>query len=305
MTQLPTIVVTGASGFLGRHVVEELVKLSFDQVAITRENSTSKLNDELIKVASVHSGSSVEDFKSFFTNISGPVVLVHLAAHYASNHTSGEVSKLIESNIHFPSRLVDALSSTKPGSVVINISTVFQHFESKSYSPISLYAATKESFTRILDFYAESELLNVADITLGDTYGPNDVRGKLIDLLIASVGSSKVLNLGSGRQNMSIMHISDAARGIAELILNYKTIPKREVWRVQMRPTDNVSVRELIKIIEQISGKKIICTFDPSKDRKRELYSPVKGLNLLPNYSPLIDLETGISAMIADSLKNS
>lgn len=72
-----------------------------------------------------------------------------------------------------------------------------------------------------------------------------------------------------------------------------------------MRPTDNVSVRELIKIIEQISGKEIICTFDPSKDRKRELYSPVEGLNLLPNYSPLIDLKTGISAMIADSLKNS
>lgn len=298
MTQLPTIVVTGASGFLGRHVVEELTKLLFDQVAITRDNSSSKLNKELIKVASVHSGSSVEDFESFFTNISGSVVLVHLASHYANNHTSGDVSKLIESNIHFPSRLVDALSSTKPGSVVINISTLFQHFESRNYSPLSLYGATKESFLKILDFYAESELLKVADITIGDTYGTNDVRQKLINLLISHVGSTDTLRLGSGRQNMSIMHIGDAARGIAELILNHKTIPKSEVWRVQMRPTDNVTVYELIKIIEQISGKKIICTFDASRDRKREIYSPIEGLKKLPNYEPLIDLETGLKSLL-------
>ena len=298
MIQLPTIVVTGASGFLGRHVVEELAKWSFDQVAITRDNSSSKLNKELIKVASVHSGSSVEDFESFFTNISGPVVLVHLAAHYASNHTSGDVSKLIESNIHFPSRLVDALSSTKPGSVVINISTLFQHFESRNYSPLSLYGATKESFLKILDFYAESELLKVADITIGDTYGTNDVRRKLINLLISHVGSTDTLRLGSGRQNMSLTHITDVARGIFEFIEDHQSIPYKEVWRVQMQPTENISVRKLVAKIERISGKPMFCTFDASRDRKREIYSPIEGLKKLPNYEPLIDLETGLKSLL-------
>ena len=298
MIQLPTIVVTGASGFLGRHVVEELAKWSFDQVAITRDDLSSKLNKELIKVASVHSGSSVEDFESFFTNIPGPVVLVHLAAHYASNHTSGDVSKLIESNIHFPSRLVDALSSTKPGSVVINISTLFQHFESRDYSPLSLYGATKESFLKILDFYAESELLKVADITIGDTYGTKDVRQKLINLLISHVGSTDTLRLGSGRQNMSLMHITDVARGIFEFIKDHQSIPYKEVWRVQMQPTENISVRKLVAKIERISGKPMFCTFDASRDRKREIYSPIEGLKKLPNYEPLIDLETGLKSLL-------
>ena len=238
----------------------------------------------------------------FFAEISGPVVVAHLAAHYSNLHLADDVTKLVESNIHFPTRLVDALWRAKPNSTVINISTLFQHFESRDYSPLSLYGATKESFLKILDFYAQSELLKVVDITIGDTYGANDVRHKLIDLLISHVGSTDTLKLGSGRQNMSLMHITDVARGIARVIDDHQSIPTKEVWRVQMPPTENISVRDLVAKIEKIAAKPMLCTFDASRDRKREIYAPIQGLKKLPNYEPLIDLETGLKLLLGQKL---
>jgi nucleoside-diphosphate-sugar epimerase len=293
-----TVVVTGASGFLGRHVVEEIRKSNNSIIAICRNNLNNPPNLQLNEIAEVTSSSTVDEFEEFFASVDGPVVLVHLAAHYSNLHSAGDVSMLVESNIHFPTRLIDALARAKPNSTVINISTLFQHFESKEYSPLSLYGATKESFLKILDFYAESESLKVADITIGDTYGANDVRRKLIDLLITHVGSKDTLKLGSGRQNMSLMHITDVARGISQVVEDHQSIQSKEVWRVQMQPTENISVRELVARIERISGKSMCCTFDASRDRKREIYAPIEGLKKLPNYEPLIDLETGLKSLL-------
>ena len=293
-----TVVITGATGFLGRHVVEEIRKSDHSIIAICRSSLNAHPNLKREEIASVDSSSTVNEFEAYFAKIDGPVVLVHLAAHYSNLHSADDITKLVESNIHFPMRLIDALARAKPNSSVINISTLFQHFESREYSPLSLYGATKESFLKILDFYAESESLKVADITIGDTYGANDVRRKLINQLISHVGSTSTLRLGSGQQNMSLMHITDVARGISQVIEDHQSIPSKEVWRVQMQPTENISVRELVAKIEKISGKSICCTFDASRDRKREIYAPIEGLKKLPNYEPLIDLETGLKSLL-------
>ena len=122
-----------------------------------------------------------------------------------------------------------------------------------------------------------------------------------MNLLISNVGSEKTLNLGSGLQNMSLIHVSDAARAIAKVIQNSDEITEGSVWRVQVPPTDNILVRDLITEIERITSKKISCTFDESRDRQREIYSPIIGLKQLPGYLPKIDLASGIKLMLENS----
>ena len=301
MSEVRTIVITGATGFLGRHVLAELANPNLRLLAITRDKSKAQIATQIAEVAQVDSHSSIEELNEFFKAIKGSVVLAHLATHYSMAHSATDVEKLVDTNISFPLRLVDALSRTKPGSAVLNISTLFQHFESKSYSPVSLYAATKESFLKLLDFYAETKVLGVTDLTIGDTYGVDDTRGKLMNLLISNVGSEKTLNLGSGLQNMSLIHVSDAARAIVKVLQEFDSTPTGSVWRVQVPPTDNILVRDLIAEIERISTKKISCTFDPSRDRRREIYSPIIGLEQLSGYSPTVDLVSGIKAMLESS----
>ena len=298
MSKVCTVIITGATGFLGRHVLEELANTNLKLLAITRDKSRARIEPQMADVALVDSHSTSEELGDFFSAIQGSVVLAHLATHYSSAHSATDVEKLVEANIRFPLRLVDALTRAKPGSAIVNISTLFQHFESKSYSPVSLYAATKESFLKLLDFYAETHALKVVDVTIGDTYGVTDTRGKLMSLLISRVGSEKTLNLGSGLQNMSLIHVSDAARAVVKVLQELDQIPSGSVWRVQVPPTDNILVRDLIAEIERISGKKVSCTFDAARDRWREIYSPIVGLEQLSGYSPKVDLVSGLKSML-------
>ncbi len=303
MSDVRTSVLTGATGFLGRNVLAELTHTNLKILTVTRNKSKAQIATQNVEVAPVDSYSSIEELRKFFSAIQGCVVLAHLATHYSTAHSATDVEKLVEANIHFPLRLVDALSRIKPGSAVVNISTLFQHFESKSYSPVSLYAATKESFLKLLEFYAETNALKIVDVTIGDTYGATDTRGKLMSLLINNLGSENTLNLGSGLQNMSLTHVSDAALAIVNVMQDSDSIPSGSVWRVQVPPTDNILVRDLIAEIEKISAKKVSCTFDPSRDRQREIYSPVVGLEQLSGYSPRVDLVSGLKSMLINLQK--
>jgi CDP-3, 6-dideoxy-D-glycero-L-glycero-4-hexulose-4-reductase len=298
VANLKTIIVTGASGFLGRHLVDQIQNLNFQVLHLSRDKKKIRLETNKIDVCSVDSHSSYQELYDFFFEINSEVVLVHLATHYAGNHSPDDVNKMVVSNIEFPLKVIEALSRAKPGSSVINLSTLFQHFESHYYSPTSLYAATKEAFLRLLEYYASFKLLKVVDITVGDTYGLNDTRRKIIPLLIESVLLGKPIVLGSGLQNLSLIHVTDAARGIAEVIRNLNTDIADEIRRIQIAPSNNILVKDLVKRIEEISGKKLLCTFDPLLDRKREIYMPVSGLNQLESFAPLIDLDTGIRQLL-------
>jgi len=294
------VVITGSSGFLGRHVLHELKARSIEYFPIPRVQSESDSKPHGAKIKAINSSSSVEQFSEFISRIDGEVVLVHLATHYSGVHKESDLEKLLESNIAFPLRVVEAFANVKPGSTMVNISTLFQHFESKEYSPLSLYGASKEAFLRFLQYYAEFELLRVADLTICDTYGREDTRGKLMSILVRCALEDRQVALGSGLQNMSLIHVTDAARAVVLIVENSKSFPHGKIWRVQAPPSENILVKDLITKIEEVSGKRIKHTFDPSRDRRREIYSPIFGLEPLPGYSPSIDLSQGVKMLLEE-----
>lgn len=119
-----------------------------------------------------------------------------------------------------------------------------------------------------------------------------------MNLLIENIASRTTLNLGSGLQNMSLIHVTDAAQAVAKVLRDSDQITNGGVWRVQVPPTDNILVRDLITKIETISAKEVTCTFDSSRDRQREIYSPILGLEQLSGYAPKINLASGIKTML-------
>ena len=144
--------VTGSTGFVGSHLTTRLVNDSWEVHVIVRENSNLQLlNDVQDKITiHVHNGTT-SNMVSIIDNAK-PDIVFHLAALSLLEHRTKDIVQLFNSNILFPNQLVEAMVKNEIYCLV-NTGTFWQHYQSKKYSPVNLYAATKKAFE---DIFVES-----------------------------------------------------------------------------------------------------------------------------------------------------
>ena len=178
--------ITGGTGFIGSHIAKKLVDLGNEVYILVRDSSNLDLLKGYEKKISFqeYNGTYLSLEKALKT--SKPDLVFHLASVFISRHKPDDIDGLISSNILFGTKLVEAMVQNG-ASALINASTSWQHFKNSDYSPVNLYAATKQGMEDIIKYYVEAENLSVVHLKLFDTYGPNDPRPKLMNLLKKSV----------------------------------------------------------------------------------------------------------------------
>ena len=169
------ILLTGANGFIGSHLLERLVE-SYDVSIIKRKNSNlSRLRKiEGYKSFNLDEQSLNEIFESNFD------MVVHLATHYRKEHKKEDIEEMIRTNITFPTLLLENMVERNV-KYFINTGTFFEYDlseealnEDSPISPYNLYAATKAGFLENLKFFSRDHKIKVIDLKLFSPYGPRD-----------------------------------------------------------------------------------------------------------------------------------
>ena len=183
------ILLTGSTGFIGRWVVSCLRDAGHEVCAIVRSSTDTSVMEKGRIPFIVDDG--MQDMSTAL-HVHGPFDgVIHLASLFLSSHQSGDIQPLLTSNVVFPVRLLDA--AVKVGiRWFLNTGTTWQHYENKAYSPVNLYAASKQAFESMARYYVEAHGLQFATLALCDTYGPGDTRSKLLRIWcqIARMGTS-------------------------------------------------------------------------------------------------------------------
>jgi CDP-3, 6-dideoxy-D-glycero-L-glycero-4-hexulose-4-reductase len=302
--ELPSLVITGSTGFLGRHFIDSDFARLHDIYRVVRVERFEQLtSSEQKSKRYIQSSASVNEIMDFFGLIQGPINIIHLATQFSSQHLPCNVQPMLDTNVALPTKLAEALAQTRKDGLFLNISTLFQRFEGQEYSPISLYASTKEAILRILDFYAQSKQMSVVDLTVGDMYGFGDVRPKLIPYLVRALINEEVVTVGSGTQVLSLLHVKDAVRALIAAIELGRLENQNSVIRVGTVPLRYLTVKELIELMQVISSRKFNIEFDESRDRPREIYGPILNLFGVPGYSEGISIEEGLRDLFLNELE--
>ncbi|MBR4903729.1 MAG: NAD-dependent epimerase/dehydratase family protein, partial [Selenomonadaceae bacterium] len=144
------ILMTGITGFIGHHLGERLVNDGHEVHAIVRPTSKiDELSDNLRRNVKFHVCDKDNTVLDIVTDLcadnSRPDLVYHLATNYLNAHKFEDIQGLIQSNITFGTELLEALVTNGVYNFV-NVGTFAQHYEDADYSPVNLYAATKESF---------------------------------------------------------------------------------------------------------------------------------------------------------------
>lgn len=285
---MPSCLITGATGFLGRHACTAFTDRGWSVHQVVRGLGRTP-------TPGIHpTDGSFSSLRQIVSGVS-PDVIVHLAASYKRDHRADEIEEMIQSNVVFGTHLLEAASKCECRRVVVS-GTAWQHFDpsEQGYSPANLYAATKQAFEDIAKFYAQAYGFNITSLHFGDIYGPDDDRDNVFNLLRLQVRSHQPMELSPGLQLLDPLFVTDATNVLvlAAERLFAPTWHGLEVFSAL--PGNPVQLRQIIQSWCNIHQVNPAMVWGARPYRAREVMRTWTGGNWLPGWAPSIGLEEGL-----------
>ena len=287
------ILVTGATGFIGRHLVRRLLNDRHEIHALTRpETDQNPLESTIVHT---HLGSTQNMIE--IMEAAKPDAVIHLASLFIGEHKSADVEALINSNVVLSTQLAEAMSVNEVR-LLINVGTSWQHYADADYNPVNLYAATKQAFRSVLSFYLETSDLRVINLEVFDTFGPNDQREKLFNLLNRLRVTGETISMSPGNQFLDPIYIDDVCDAFLVALdrLQSGRVKRSETYSVCSG--ESIQLKELIKIYENVSKTKLNVDWGGRPYKTREVMHPWAGGVRLPGWSPKVSIEEGIKILL-------
>lgn len=289
------VLVTGATGYLGRNLIKKLTIENFEVYILIRDMSKSGYFNSYHNITLIEL-KTYEQLEEVIIAVDFDIV-IHLAAYQHSGDGVSEISELIESNILLGTQILNAISKSDCKSF-INIGTSWQHYNSRVYNPVNLYAATKQAFQDILRYFSEEKKIRVITLKLFDTYGTGDNRNKLVSYVIKSIKNNETLLLTKGEQKINLVHIDDVIAAIHISINRLMFGENRKYEEFALAPEEPIKVADLVKLILVLTNSNIKVNYGYRKYRSREVFEPWIDYKLLPGWKPQISLVDGLNELI-------
>jgi nucleoside-diphosphate-sugar epimerase len=290
---------TGATGFIGSHLTRRLVGDGWTVHCLVQEASDSTILDDLDGKIRIHVQKESTGHLCRILDEAKPDVVFHLASLFLAEHGLEDVPNLVESNLAFPASLLEAMAQCGLNNLV-NTGTSWQYGETGAVRPVNLYAATKEAFEDIIDYYVDAHGLKVITLTLYDTYGPGDTRRKLVNLLLAALRSGEPLLMSPGEQCLDLIHVDDvieAYRKASEFLLT-GSAEGHEHYAVTSGNFH--SLKDIVALFEEAANRKLNIQFGMRPYRQREVMNPWPGMKVLPGWYPQVTLTAGFADLMAE-----
>lgn len=177
---------------------------------------------------------------------------------------------------------------------LVYASTIWEHFGAKEYCPLNLYAATKHAFSDLTEYYTDAGLLRAVRLVLSDTYGPNDHRPKVLNLIKQAAQSGELLELSDGQQDYDVVYIDDVVRAFhqaGELLLK-KTDWKHEIF--QVCSPEPLSLFETVNRMLKINGLSLNAAWGKHRKAGREIRKAIRLYPTLPEWDAQVSLDEGL-----------
>jgi nucleoside-diphosphate-sugar epimerase len=263
------ILITGATGFIGKNLLDYFLKKKYFIYTILRK---SKKNIKFSKEHKINKNfksiifSDIYNLKKQLINYKIDYV-VHAATYYVKEHKSSDISKIIESNILFPTIIIDLLCN-KTIKKFINIGTVWQHYNNKMDHAYNLYASSKQAFNKIFDYYRNQfSKIKFYNLLISDTFGKNDKRKKLIPIIIKNYNKKKTVNIPKNL-SLNLVNVKYIIK-IIENIINKDIKPETYV----IKNKKNLKVFDLIDYLNQKLKKEIEINWTKNKATNEKIIS--------------------------------
>ncbi len=279
------ILVTGADGFIGSHLVEELVKKGYHVRAFVLYNSFNTwgwldtLDKSIMDHVEIFQG-DIRDPHGVKTAMQGVDAAFHLAALIAIPFSYHSPDAYVDTNIKGTLNVLQA--ARELGNLRTLVTSTSEVYGTAQYVPIdekhpfqgqSPYSATKIGADRLAESFYRSFELPVTIVRPFNTYGPRQSARAVIPTIITQLLSGyEEIKLGSLTPTRDFNYVKDTANGFIAMYESDKTIGQE----INIATQREISIGQLAEeLIRQINPQaRIVC----DEQRKRPVNSEVNRL---------------------------
>lgn len=306
------ILVTGADGFIGSHLVEELVKKGYQVRAFVLYNSFNTwgwletLDKSMMDYVEIFQG-DIRDPHGVKAAMQGVDAVFHLAALIAIPFSYHSPDAYVDTNIKGTLNVLQAARELENlRTLVTSTSEVYgtaQYVpidEKHPYQGQSPYSATKIGADRLAESFYRSFELPVTIVRPFNTYGPRQSARAVIPTIITQLLSGyEEIKLGSLTPTRDFNYVKDTANGFIDIYESDKTIGQE----INIATQREISIGQLAEeLIRQINpNARIVC----DEQRKRPVNSEVNRLlgangkiKQLTGWQPQYTFEEGLAETI-------
>ncbi len=283
---MKSIVITGATGFIGQHLVDELSKEERDLHLLSKGGSDNSISIDL---------DCNSETNRVISNYNARIV-VHLASDVRSIRSSIDVDKET-------SMAINVISALKPPCRFIYLSTADEYAsspnlisEDANLDPANLYAKAKFKTRKALEIEAQKIGIELIILRPFLVYGTCQPAHMFIPQLLKSINNNKVFVYSARRKVRDYVHVSDVVKAIRMLI-----DCKENVGGTYNIGTGvGTSLSEVVRMVESNIGNVINVErdFKLGMDNPDILVANSKKVETVIDWRPRVDLQQGLSELV-------
>lgn len=307
------VLITGADGFIGSHLTEELVKKGHQVKAFVYYNSFNTwgwldtLPTTIMQNVEVFQG-DIRDPHGVEVAMGGADAVFHLAALIAIPFSYHSPDAYVDTNIKGTLNVLQAARKLQIKRVLVTSTS--EVYGTAQYVPIdekhpfqgqSPYSATKIGADRLAESFYRSFQLPVSIVRPFNTYGPRQSARAVIPTIITQLLSGKQeIRLGSLSPTRDFNYVKDTVQGFISIFESDRTVGEE----INIASQKEISIGQLAEeLIRQINpNAKIICDEERMRPKESEV-NRLLGCNekilRLTDWKPQYSLEEGLKNTIA------
>lgn len=306
------ILVTGADGFIGSHLTEELVKKGYGVKAFVYYNSFNTwgwldtLPPDIMDHVEIFQG-DIRDPNGVREAMRGVDAVMHLAALIAIPFSYHSPDAYVDTNIKGTLNVLQAARDL--GTERILVTSTSEVYGTAQYVPIdekhpyqgqSPYSATKIGADRLSESFYRSFNLPVTIVRPFNTYGPRQSARAVIPTIITQLLAGKEeIRLGSLTPTRDFNYVKDTVNGFIEIYNSMGTVGEE----INIATQREISIGQLAdELIRQINpNARIVCDeqrLRPEKSEVNRLLGSNRKILELTGWMPRYTFEQGLSETV-------
>jgi len=306
------ILVTGADGFIGSHLVEQLIKNGEKVKAFVYYNSFNTWGwldtfpKELLAEIEIFAG-DIRDPNGVREAMKEVDQVFHLAALIAIPFSYHSPDSYVDTNIKGTLNVLQAARDL--GTKRVLVTSTSEVYGTAQYVPIdelhpfqgqSPYSATKIGADRLAESFYRSFGTPISIVRPFNAYGPRQSARAVIPTVITQLLSGMTeIKLGSLTPTRDFNYVKDTANGFIEIAKSDKTIGQE----INIATQQEISIGQLAQeLIDQINPKAtIVCDeqrLRPEKSEVNRLLGSNKKIKELTDWEPKYSFKEGLAETI-------